>query len=55
MASDVADEHVLNGSSTPCETPTTPTVELGRAIINALAIDCDVPTHSIAASTPCRR
>jgi transcriptional regulator with XRE-family HTH domain len=41
----------LNGT-TPCGTPTTPTVEPGRAMAKAVAIDCPVPTHSSAASTP---
>ena len=29
-----------------------PTIEPGRATANAVAIDCSVPTHSSAASTP---
>ena len=41
-----------NGTSTSWGTPTTPTVEPGRAIDNAVVIDWAVPTHSIAESTP---
>ena len=40
------------GSSTPCGTPTKPTVEPGRAISNAVCIDWSVPTHSSTASAP---
>src|SRR5919112_799857 len=40
------------GSSTPCGTPTKPTIEPARAMSIAVRIDCPVPTHSSAASTP---
>jgi len=43
---------VLIGTSTSCGAPIAPTIEPGRAMANAVAIDWFVPTHSSAASTP---
>lgn len=43
---------VAKGTPESWGTPTMPTVEPGRAILNAVATDWPVPTHSIAASTP---
>src|SRR3954449_10310074 len=40
------------GSSTPCGTPTKPTVDPGRAHANACFIESSVPTHSRTASAP---
>ena len=40
------------GSSTPCGTPTNPTIAPGRATANAVPIESSVPTHSSTASAP---